>query len=405
MKQTYSNFVTPAGLVVLAALALVAAYFGNRPLLALLSGLFLLCLAARLWAKFSLDRLELTFDSDDCRGFPGDALEFGVSLRNRKLLPVIWLDVRLPLGEDACVAPEENEASFLWVMPWQSLRWRERPRALRRGVCALDSVTLASGDGFGLSDMSRPYPLGTPFRLIVYPALTPVDVSRILHSLSEPEPGKDGLYTDPTLLRGVRDYRDGDSFRDINWRLLARQGKMQVNVREKLDVRRACFVLDLESFSWREELEGANGTYEVRRVYAEALERMLSLAGSCAEALSPRGVICTLALPSIAAREETPDLPAAPERPARLVIPERRETQTEELLTALAEIDYRGEPTRFPVWQIAAEYHSLGQVFFFTKSPTGRERELERALDGSVRLVTQEGAPSGRVISETELMR
>ena len=73
--------------------------------------------------------------------------------------------------------------------------------------------------------------------------------------------------------------------------------------------------------------------------------------------------------------------------------------------SALAEIDYRGEPTRFPVWQIAAEYHGLGQVFFFTKRPDGRERELERALDGFVWLVTQGGAPSVRTISETELMR
>ena len=404
MQQIKSNFVNPAGLAVIAVLALLSAYFGIDLLFAVLMGAFFVCLVSWLWTRSALNRLKFGSDRSEVCGFPGDELQVKVSLTNDKLLPVVWLRADLAAGEGDCVASDtEDPAVFSWVMPHQSLDWTERLGCVRRGVREFTSVETSSGDGFGLSEASKSLVLERPFRAVVFPSLMDVDVSRILSRLSELEASRKGFYSDPTLIKSVRDYSGGDSFKDINWRLLARGDKMLVNVKEKMDVRRTCLILDIESFSVTEEIATQAGTRREHRLLEKEFEHMLSLAASVAAKLSNKGVVCSLVIPGYLVKKESSIEHEA--RAERVILPDESASQAEILLTALAEIDYHGGPAKFPLEQISAEYHKLGQPFCFASSRRRAQDKLELALPAAVWYVLPEDDGSGRVIEETELLR
>ena len=75
MQQVKSNFVNPAGLAVLAALALLSAYLGIDLLFAVLAGAFLLCLISWLWTRSSLNKRDIQTERQLICGFPGDAMD------------------------------------------------------------------------------------------------------------------------------------------------------------------------------------------------------------------------------------------------------------------------------------------------------------------------------------------
>ena len=373
MKQPGSNLVSWFGLGFLAALILVAAYFEMPKLEGFLILMFILSLIAFIWGKLSLNKLETECDEEDCCGFPGETLEADFVLRNRKMLPLIWLDMSLPIGKKTCIAPmpecevpeadkeeksvqKELRSTFLWLMPHQTLRWKQKAMAVHRGVCTVDEARLHSGDGFGLCTQTKKKKLPSRLRFVVYPKIVPVDVAPILNNMSEMESARNGFYTDRTLLENTRDYREGDSFKNINWRLLARKDEVQVNEYEKLTMRRVCFMPDMFSFTHIEEILEGNERREERVTEVEELENLFSLLASLIVKLHERGVLCSLVIPAIGDKEE------------KLVMPENAETQVMELLGALAEIEYDAQHTRLPVDAIMIQRHKLGQIYVLSKN-------------------------------------
>jgi len=311
MKQPGSNLVSWFGLGFLAVLILVAAYFDMNRLEGFLILVFILCLIAFVWGRLSLRKIELQSAEEDCCGFPGEILEASSSLYNKKMLPLVWLDLSLPVGKKTCIeacpenapsededgekpAPRELRSTFIWVMPHQKMRWKQRAMAVHRGVCTVEEVKLHSGDGFGLCTQTKKYKLPCRLRYVVYPKVVDVDVSPILNNMSEMESTKNGFYTDRTLLENTRDYREGDSFKNINWRLLARKDEVQVNEYEKLTMRRVCFMPDMFSFTHIEEILEENERREERVTETEELENMFSLLASLIVKLHEKGVLCSL---------------------------------------------------------------------------------------------------------------
>jgi len=401
MKNPGSSLVTLPGLGFLLVLFLLAAFFGIRAMETLLAVLFLLCAAAYFWARLALSRIELEVFGEDICAFPGGEISFSARVKNAKMLPLMWLRVQLPEMGDSSAAPlsaEEGEifSDFSWLMPHQSLTFSQRVVAARRGVLACESFVLFSGDGFGLSEKTRNAPLKRDFRFVVYPEVFPVDASAVLRNMTELERCKGGLYTDKTLIKSVRDYHEGDSLKDINWRLLARGGAVQVNVREQISPRRVCFVPDFEDFSYvTRTTEGK----EDRVLDRAGFERMLSVMASLILRLSELGVFCSLALPQ--------DGAAAP----RTIVPEALEGQEVQLLTAIAEIKYSGARADFPIEEIIDRGHLLGQLFLFSKAPGGQSgEEFVRRLQDFLVLRLVQRAPGEEhyndktIITEAELV-
>lgn len=373
MKQPGSNFVSLIGLGLFAVLIMVAAYFDMESLEGFLVLCLLLCLICYLWSKFALSGIELDAPEEDICAFPGECIEMDMAIHNRKMLPLVWLDLCFPTGGQSCVAahPEDEQpkdegekpertdelcSTFLWVLPHQSIRWTQRAMAVHRGVCRVNSMGLVSGDGFGLAAKTKNQPLPVPFRFVVYPAMLNVNVSPLLNKLSEMEAARNGFYSDRTLLSTTRDYHEGDPIKNINWRLMAKRDELQVNVHEKLAMRRVCFVPDMYSYTYIAEVE--EGTQRVKRrvVDRDGLEHMLSFAASLIVRLHERDVLCSLVLPAYG------------DEAARVVVPGGAEEQVMQLLTVLAEINYEAEDTALPLEQMENERHKLGQIFILSRS-------------------------------------
>ena len=402
MQQARSNFVTPAGLVILAAFSLFSAYIGAGLLFALLAGLFLVCLVSWLWTRNALKKLSLELKQPEVFAYPGEMLYVEIEAQNDKMLPLVWLRAAFPVKEGACAEfAEEDAATFSWVLPHQKLAWTDRYKAVKRGICTVPAAGLSSGDGFGLSDASKAYQLAQPLKLIVFPMHTDVNVNFLLRRLTEFEPSKNGLYTDPTLINSVRDIIPTDSMRDINWRLFAKEGKLQVNVREKLDTKRIAFLIDLESYSVAEKTETNTG---VRTVYHvdESLEKTLSVVGSAITGLSEKGVRCSLIIPGYTVK---PDADSPQEaRPSCVICPGPEDEQEIMLLSALAGIDYQGGPAKIPYSAISEENHSLGQIFLFGTEQGSAQDKVSDAAGIAAWSVVTHGGGTQRCINETELL-
>ena len=393
MQRARSNFVTFPGLALLFILAVVSVCLKTGPLFAVLTALFLLCLISRLWADASLKKIKISTGTDELSGFPGDSISLPVTITNDKMIPVIWLSVALDIGEDSCIkAQSDARPSFSWMMPHQTLSWSESFAALKRGVCRVSAVDAVSGDGFGLAETEMPQALERPLDIYVFPSLLPLNISAILRKLTELEASSKGFYTDPTLLKTVTPYTQTESFKDLNWRILARQGELVVNKKEKLDALRMCLVIDLESVSYEEITENPSGSSVMHRVKKERLEHMLSVAASIVDAASECGASCSVVLPSYEGRE------------VEIVISERPSEQTVPALKALACVDYQGGRAELPFDDILSGYHSLGQLFCLTDSAADSAERMA-GLDEGLWYISAVEEGMEHVIAEAEILR
>jgi uncharacterized protein (DUF58 family) len=152
----------------------------------------------------------------------GETLPIELTLTQQGHFPGIDLQVlpaRLPLGLGAI--PQDGVPAPM-LKRGETANLRLGLYAARRGVYALKGYRVESDFPFGLYNAYRFFP--APAHLLVYPKFTPI------HALSLPRgrqyhPG--GLVVKSSLgdsfeLLGNREYREGDSIRNIDWRATAR---------------------------------------------------------------------------------------------------------------------------------------------------------------------------------------
>ena len=208
-------------LVVLLCVAFVTKVDFFFYLLYTLVGIYVL---GRLWARRSLAAVDLSRHHDR-RVFWGERFDVRVNVRNRGLLPVLWMRLA-----DAIPAELAGGGAFRWVL---SLLPRERVRLTysltgrRRGYYVLGPMATEGGDLLGSASYKSTY--AGDDCVIVYPKIV------ALRSLDIPSqspfgilPSRQRLFEDPTRIRGVRDYQPGDSLRRMDWKTSARVGSLQV---------------------------------------------------------------------------------------------------------------------------------------------------------------------------------
>ena len=174
-----SLFVSTGALATFAGLAVLSAIFHAMSLCAVFAFLFFLCLVSRLWGESALRNVEMTCEGEPAALFPPGKVTLRFSIRNDKLLPLIWLEVIQLLDENAPLVPvdpdeichvhgtqaqlegvESGEASFLhkkftFVMGWEDILWDSRWQARRRGIFYPGQIRLRAGDGFGLTQKEQ----------------------------------------------------------------------------------------------------------------------------------------------------------------------------------------------------------------------------------------------------------
>jgi uncharacterized protein (DUF58 family) len=233
---------------------LVFAAWSNQTSIVLLMGLFLsAALLAKGWSRLSLMGVTCQRSLSQTRVFPGDTVNLILHVSNRKPLPLPWIQVddHLPPGLAAKAAASGLEngsirrrAALLW---YRSVRWTCPVECSKRGFYPFGPLETTSGDIFGL--YSRSVAWNTTDHIIVFPRIFPVRRMPIppVHPMGNSKTER-RIFQDPTRTIGVREYRPGDSLRNIHWKASARTQGLQVKVFEPTALFKVAFCLGVDTF-------------------------------------------------------------------------------------------------------------------------------------------------------------
>lgn len=310
-----SLLVTNGGILFFLALTILASIFRLNAVAGLSLFVFLLALISRLWGDFSISRVTVRLDAGSARMFAGEQVKLTYSITNGKLLPLIWLELIQAMPWRQCMLPEEGfeeytvstqergdaapaedgsaaaevgktalKKKFAFIMGRESLSWDSLWTARRRGVYAVERLTLRSGDGFGLTHAENVVPVENAPTFVIYPRPVPVDATPFLRTQWDTASGTRGYIDDMSVMRGLKPYERGDAWKRINWRMAARGQELQVNLFETIMPRTLHFALDGESFAGL-----SDDNHE--------LEQTLSVLASLLLQLQANQVDCGLSLP------------------------------------------------------------------------------------------------------------
>ncbi|MGB9739139.1 MAG: DUF58 domain-containing protein [Chloroflexus aggregans] len=214
--------------------------------------------AARLWQRWSLQRVAYRRELSQTRAFPDDDVTLTITLTNRKLLPLAQIQIfdTIPSGVQVLDGPvmfsgsrQSNLLRRSTGLRWyERVVWRYRLRCKRRGTFRFGPAQAQSGDPFGIyrSEMT----FAADATLLVYPRL------RSLAELGLPARDPLGLVRASALLRdplrvvGVREYAPSDPLKDVHWAATARTGTLQTRVYEPTTAHVVALVLDLDTFEF-----------------------------------------------------------------------------------------------------------------------------------------------------------
>lgn len=194
-------------------------------LLYLFAGAFLL---GRWWTNRSA--ASITFQRIfEHHAFPGENITVRLSIKNKSLLPVIWLHAQESLPLEISNIKVLRQVFTLPPHGSDQLDYQLTPH--KRGYYPIGPLQLSTGDLLGLvrekiiqgeRDYLTVYPKVVPLTKIFLPSHSP------LGDLRYEQP----IFEDPSRSIGKRDYMPGDSLRRIDWKSTAVVGRLQTKLYE-----------------------------------------------------------------------------------------------------------------------------------------------------------------------------
>lgn len=267
-------------------LLLLSAWYGQTIIVIVLALVLSAAGLSNLWSRYSLAGVSAERFLSERRIFPGESVELKLSLANRKLLPLPWiqLDYEIPLdltpdipltsGSKPGYGFLSRATALLW---YTRANWKQHLSGNKRGYYAIGPISLTSGDIFGFYPRSITEPVID--HVIVYPRIFPIPQLGIppLYPIGEAVAER-RIFEDPVRVIGVRDYSPLDSCRRIHWKASARHHNLQVKVFEPTTSSNVAMFLAVDSFKPRHgELSGS-----------EDFELGISAAASVANYLAER---------------------------------------------------------------------------------------------------------------------
>lgn len=209
---------------VLLILSLLTGLFTGRAFFFSLAYLFsgLLTLSF-VWAWLSVRWISMGRKTRARRAQVGRSLDEAFIIRNRSIIPKLWLEVR-----DHSTLPSHRASHIVPALrSYGNYRWQVETPCLVRGEFQLGPVTLISGDPFGF--FLSPRRLDAISKVIVYPPTVPINQVHLpIGQISGGEAQRRRAHFITTNAAGVRDYAPGDSFNRIHWATTARKDKLIV---------------------------------------------------------------------------------------------------------------------------------------------------------------------------------
>ncbi|MFK8114233.1 MAG: DUF58 domain-containing protein [Rubripirellula sp.] len=173
-----------------------------------------------------------------------------VRLTNHARIPVLWLLVEDLLPRSAtmydppALAVQGDRVQVILLWPGQTKKMQYAVSCNRRGYFQIGPTVMETGDMMGLY---RRYRVGnTPIYATVLPEVVPLtsyeigsrrpigEIRMRAHSMD-----------DPTRLRGIRQWQQGDPMRSVHWAATARTGVLHSKIYEPSSIAGATLILDL----------------------------------------------------------------------------------------------------------------------------------------------------------------
>ncbi|MEM6794073.1 MAG: DUF58 domain-containing protein [Acidobacteriota bacterium] len=213
-------------------------------------------LGSLVWSTVSIDRLEVARGRVSQEVELGARVEQRLTLRNGKDWPAPWIffEDRVDSGVD--VEGPRGGCVSLGAGGREEIRYTLH--TYRRGLFRLGPTLLETSDPFGLVRRFRVD--GASSFLTVLPR--PVDMSQgwpLGHQPIHQVPRRRSLLEDPSRFRGVRDYRRGDSLKQVHWRATAKSQRLQVKLFEPSVLDGALIALEMEASLYTAAAAAADG--------------------------------------------------------------------------------------------------------------------------------------------------
>jgi uncharacterized protein (DUF58 family) len=279
-----------AGLLLIAA----GAVFGAPGLVAVGTVVELVWLLRSLWTRLGLRRLSYERRLSAVRAAVGDAIELELVVRNRKLLPLPWLQVEDHVSAEANVEGRQLEAAEIpgfavlrttWTLGWfERVTRRLRIDADRRGIYEFRMARLRVADLFVRNSTAEERPM--PLRYRVVPRSVPVRAASPISQLLGASRAPRGPFEDPALFAGVRPYQPGDPLRRIHWKATARLRRPVSRRYDPAHERELIVALDAQTLP---------GHFWVMHYDDDLAEGLCMVALSLARSLISAGVACGFA--------------------------------------------------------------------------------------------------------------
>lgn len=403
LKAQSGLLIRPFTIALLITGGAAAAYFGYDKISLFLVAAGFMAIAVRIWAKLSVKKLSISVKAESPAVFPGQDLTISYKIHNRKLLPLVWLELIHPLEDPLTLVPDNrdelrplnelelseftppsrddirtgpptrtmaDEKRFSMIMWYQSIVFDTLWHAEHRGIFRLDETRAVTGDGLGLSQLEWPVTLENTETVTVYPKPLPVNIDLFMKNLYQTQNSAAGTYEDITVIKNTRDYQSSDPAKYINWRLTAKGMPLQLNLFETVLPQMTLLIFDTESF---------NG----ETPDTEGLEETISLLTGAVLELSRKGISFSMSMP------QTEEL-------TRAVLHEPAE-----MLYYLAAYRFRplafhedegkrnlyARPSHFSLQETLLEAEHASQVFYICRDESALSNRIFSRLESPVALL------------------
>ena len=176
----------------------------------------LLLLLSIIYQRNALKAVSYTRYFSTRAAYAGDNIEMVEEIINAKLLPLPWLRLESSIARGLEFGKQENlgihtgeiyqnHISLFYLRGYRHIKRRHLVSCEKRGFYRLESVTMTTGDLFGISSAVQTFPL--QLELLVYPTL--LDLSELplpVHSWLGELAVKRWIVEDPFLTAGIREY-------------------------------------------------------------------------------------------------------------------------------------------------------------------------------------------------------
>ncbi|MGC8786240.1 MAG: DUF58 domain-containing protein [Anaerolineae bacterium] len=175
------------------------------------------------WSQMNVSNLQIVRQTRSMRSQVGEAVEERFLVRNKGILPKLWVEVR-----DHSNLPGHRASWVVTALGAHETRgWAVRTICQQRGRFTLGPISVISSDPFGLFERRKHIPASSS--VVVYPLTVDLPYF-VLPSGELPGGGAMRRRTHyiTTNVSSIRDYFPGDSFNRIHWPSTARTGRLMV---------------------------------------------------------------------------------------------------------------------------------------------------------------------------------